>query len=272
MDLLKVNHLEKSFGGVTAISNLSFTVPKGIVFSVIGPNGAGKTTLFNIFCGFYLPDQGSIEFQPESGEVVHLHKTKTFKIAESGISRTFQNLQVFFNMTALENVMVGCHLQSSCNFVQALFRTKPVRNEEKLVNKQALEALKFCNLENIANEMADSLPYGHLKRLEIARALASKPQLLMMDEPAAGLNDTETQEMSQLIRRICDAGISVLLVEHNMDLVMKTSDQILVLNFGSLLAEGTPEEIQGNPAVIQAYLGSELKESSLEPSETKANA
>lgn len=260
MTLLTVNHLEKSFGGVTAISNLSFTVPRGIVYSVIGPNGAGKTTLFNMFCGFYLPDQGSIDFSSQSGEKVPLHKKKTHQIAESGISRTFQNLQIFFNMTALENVMVGCHLQSSCTFVEALLRLPRVQKEEKKVRQQALDALAFCKLEGLANEMADSLPYGHLKRLEIARALASKPQLLMLDEPAAGLNDTETQEMSQLIRRICDSGITVLLVEHNMELVMKTSDQILALNFGSLLAEGTPTEIQNNAAVIQAYLGGTLDE------------
>jgi len=260
MDLLTVNHLEKAFGGVTAISNLSFRVPKGIVYSVIGPNGAGKTTLFNMLCGFYLPDNGTIEFQPDTGETILLHSTPTFKIAESGISRTFQNLQIFFNMTALENVMVGCHLQSNCSFVEALFRTRKVRTEEKRVHQQALEALAFCKLEDLANETADSLPYGHLKRLEIARALASKPQLLMMDEPAAGLNDTETREMSLLIRRICNAGTSVLLVEHNMDLVMKTSDQILVINFGGLLAEGTPEEIQRDSAVIHAYLGGDMKE------------
>jgi branched-chain amino acid transport system ATP-binding protein len=260
MALLTVKHLEKSFGGVTAISDLSFTVPDGIVYSVIGPNGAGKTTLFNMLCGFYLPDQGSIDFASQAGAMISLHKTQTHKIAESGISRTFQNLQIFFNMTALENVMVGCHLQSSGRFVEALFRLPRIQKEEKQVRQQALEALEFCKLGDLAHEMADSLPYGHLKRLEIARALASKPQLLMLDEPAAGLNDTETREMSRLIRRICDAGITVLLVEHNMELVMKTSDQILAINFGSFLAEGTPAEIQNNPAVIQAYLGGELKE------------
>jgi len=257
MTLLSVKHLDKSFGGVNAISSLSFDVPEGIVFSVIGPNGAGKTTLFNMFCGFYKPDQGSIAFKSEN-KTYELEKMQTYDIAACGISRSFQNLQIFFNMTAIENVMVGCHLQSSSHFIPSLLRFPSVIKEEEKVHQQALDALKFCHLDHFADEMADSLPYGDLKRLEIARALASKPRLLMLDEPAAGLNDTETQQMSDLIRRICDAGITVLLVEHNMELVMKCSDQILVLNFGCLLAEGTPEEIQNNPTVIQAYLGEEI--------------
>jgi branched-chain amino acid transport system ATP-binding protein len=257
MTLLSVNHLQKTFGGVVAIADLSFDVPEGVVFSVIGPNGAGKTTLFNMLCGFYTPDKGgSIRFQGET--VSELNKMSTHHIAACGISRSFQNLQIFFNMTALENVMVGCHLQSKSRFIPSLLRLPSVIKEEKQVHQQALDALSFCHLDNLANEMADSLPYGDLKRLEIARALASKPRLLMLDEPAAGLNDTETQQMSQLIRRICDAGITVLLVEHNMELVMKSSDQILVLNFGRHLAQGTAEEIQNNPAVIQAYLGEEI--------------
>jgi len=205
MSLLRVDHLEKAFGGISAITELSFELPEGIVFSVIGPNGAGKTTLFNMLCGFYKPDHGNIFF-----------KTKT---------------------------------------IHSLLRLPSVIKEERKVLQQSLDALEFCHLDHLANEMADSLPYGDLKRLEIARALASKPRLLMLDEPAAGLNDTETQQMSHLIQRICDAGTTVLLVEHNMELVMKTSDQILVLNFGCLLAQGTPEQIQNNPAVIQAYLG-----------------
>ena len=256
MALLKVVHLEKSFGGVSAISDLSFDLPEGIVFSVIGPNGAGKTTLFNMLCGFYVPEQGNIYFETDT--IYPLHQMETHNIAACGISRSFQNLQIFFNMTALENVMVGCHLQSDCRFIPSLLRLPAVVKEEKRVLRQGMDALKFCHLEHLANEMADSLPYGDLKRLEIARALASKPRLLMLDEPAAGLNDTETQQMSHLIRQICDAGITVLLVEHNMELVMNTSDQILVLNFGCLLAQGTPEQIQQNPAVIQAYLGGEL--------------
>ncbi len=264
MNLLRVKHLEKSFGGVSAISNLSFDLPKGIVFSVIGPNGAGKTTLFNMLCGFYTPDQGSIIFKKENAEydkevMYHsLHNMATHQIAACGISRSFQNLQIFFNMTALENVMVGCHLQSSSRFLPSLLRLPSVIKEEQRVKQQALNALAFCHLDHLANEMADSLAYGDLKRLEIARALASKPQLLMLDEPAAGLNDTETQQMSHLIRKICASGVTVLLVEHNMELVMTSSDQILVLNFGHLLAQGTPDEIQNNPVVVKAYLGEDI--------------
>jgi len=256
MALLKVEHLEKSFGGVAAISDLSFELPEGIVFSVIGPNGAGKTTLFNMLCGFYTPDQGRIYLQTDRQHP--LHQMATHNIAACGVSRSFQNLQIFFNMTALENVMVGCHLQSQSSFIASLLRFPSVLKEEQQVHQQALQALQFCHLEHLANERAESLAYGDLKRLEIARALASKPHLLMLDEPAAGLNDTETQQMSQLIRHICAAGITVLLVEHNMDLVMSSSDQILVLNFGCLLASGTPEQIQNNPAVIQAYLGGDI--------------
>lgn len=256
MSLLKVQHLDKSFGGVAAISDLSFDLPEGVVFSVIGPNGAGKTTLFNMLSGFYTPDNGSINFNTTTTYPLHL--MATHNIAACGISRSFQNLQIFFNMTALENVMVGCHLQSNSHFLTSLIRLPSVVKEEHKVLQQGLDALTFCHLEHLANEMADSLSYGDLKRLEIARALASKPHLLMLDEPAAGLNDTETQQMSQLIRHICESGITVLLVEHNMELVMKTSDQILVLNFGCLLAKGTPAQIQKNPTVIQAYLGGEI--------------
>jgi branched-chain amino acid transport system ATP-binding protein len=260
MNLLEVNQLEKSFGGVTAISGLSFNVPKGIVYSVIGPNGAGKTTLFNMLCGFYTPDQGSIHLNSEQSGVLplSLQAMATHQIAQRGISRTFQNLQVFYNMSVLENVLVGCHLQSSIGFLSALLRLPSVQIEEQKVRQNAYQALEFCKLEKLVDEPADSLAYGDLKRLEIARALASKPQLLMLDEPAAGLNDSETQEMSILIRKICDLGITVLLVEHNMKLVMQSSDHILVLNFGSLLAQGTPQQIQKDPLVIQAYLGGEV--------------
>lgn len=257
MPLLEVNGLEKSFGGVTAIADLRFTVPKGCVYSVIGPNGAGKTTLFNMLSGIYHPDEGSVTFEGHElvGRAPH-------QVASHGISRTFQNLQLFFNMSALENVMVGCHRRGQSNggggLFASLLRLPSTLAEERRVRRWAEEALTFCGLESLIGAQADALPYGALKRLEIARALVAKPRLLLMDEPAAGLNDTETLELRALIRRIAASGVTVLLVEHNMGLVMEVSDRILVLDYGSRLAEGTPTEIQNDPRVIEAYLGGEV--------------
>jgi branched-chain amino acid transport system ATP-binding protein len=254
MALLEVEALTKSFGGVTAIADLSFDVPPGQVYSVIGPNGAGKTTLFNMLSGIYRPDEGSIRFMDQGvvGRQPH-------QVAELGVSRTFQNLQMFFNMSVLDNVMVGCHLRTRTGLFSAALRLPRIRREEKLSRQWAREALAICHLDRFIGQEAGSLPYGVLKRLEIARALAVQPKLLLMDEPAAGLNDTETLEMRKLIRRICESGITVLLVEHNMGLVMQVSDRILVLDYGSRLAEGTPVEIQNDRRVIEAYLGGEVQ-------------
>ncbi len=250
MALLEIVSLSKAFGGVRAIADLGFTVEANQVYSVIGPNGAGKTTLFNLFSGIYQPDTGKIILQ---GQNITHHKP--CRIAARGVSRTFQNLQIFFNMTALDNVMVGCHLRTKSRLWQAALRLPAVIREEQQAQAWAHEALQFCGLDKVTDMQASALPYGLLKRLEIARALATHPHLLMMDEPAAGLNDTETAEMRALIRRICESGVTVLLVEHNMGLVMQVSDRVMVLNFGKRLAEGTPQEIQGNAAVIKAYLG-----------------
>ncbi|MCB1758784.1 MAG: ABC transporter ATP-binding protein [Gammaproteobacteria bacterium] len=254
MALLRIDSISKSFGGVTAIADLSFDVPEGKVYAVIGPNGAGKTTLFNMLCGIYTPDEGSIRFR--ESEIVTL---PPHQVAALGVSRTFQNLQMFFNMSVLDNVKVGAHLRSRTPLWSAALRLPQTRHEERQADNWAREALSFCGLEEYLRSEADALPYGVLKRVEIARALAAAPKLLLMDEPAAGLNDTETKEMRALIRRISESGITVLLVEHNMGLVMDVSDRILVIDYGSRLAEGTPKQIQNDPAVIQAYLGGEVQ-------------
>ena len=254
MTLLKVSGLSKSFGGVTAISDLDFEVPRDQVYSVIGPNGAGKTTLFNMLSGIYRPDEGKIRFL--DNEIVG---RQPHKVAELGVSRTFQNLQMFFNMSVLDNVKVGCHLRTKSRLWNTALRLPGTRREERQAELWARESLHFCDLEQYLQRDAGALPYGVLKRLEIARALAAAPQLLLMDEPAAGLNDTETKQMRRLIRRISEAGITVLLVEHNMGLVMEVSDRILVIDYGSRLAEGSPAEIQNNPRVIEAYLGGEVE-------------
>jgi branched-chain amino acid transport system ATP-binding protein len=251
--LLEASGLSKSFGGVTAIADLDFRVPEGRVYAVIGPNGAGKTTLFNMLSGVYRPDEGRVAFAGRDlvGRPPH-------EIARLGLSRTFQNLQIFFNMSVLENVMVGAHARAGSGVLGAVFRLPRMRREERAIAAWAQEALDFCGLGDIAGRAASALPYGALKRLEIARALAAAPRLLLMDEPAAGLNDTETLEMRGLIGRIRDRGTTVLLVEHNMGLVMQVSDRILVLEYGSRLAEGTPAEVRADPQVVAAYLGGEV--------------
>ncbi len=253
MALLEVDGLSKSFGGVTAIADLHFEVPSEMVYSVIGPNGAGKTTLFNMLSGIYHPDEGRIRF--DGGDLIGM---RPHRVAQQGVSRTFQNLQLFFNMSVLENVMVGCHLRTGSGLFGAVLRLPRVLREEREVRNWSLEALEFCGLAGLVQRHAGELPYGALKRLEIARALAARPRMLLMDEPAAGLNDTETLEMRKLIRRISDSGTTVLLVEHNMGLVMQVSDRVLVLDYGSRLAEGTPREIRQDAKVIAAYLGGEV--------------
>jgi len=251
--LLEAQGLTKSFGGVTAIADLDFAVPEGLVYAVFGPNGAGKTTLFNLLSGLYCPDEGEVRF-----DGVVLSQRAPHQIARLGLSRTFQNLQIFFNMSVLENVMVGCHGRGRSGLTGALLRLPSLRREEREIRAWARAALDDCDLGDLSGRPASALPYGALKRLEIARALAARPRLLLLDEPAAGLNDTETRAMGALIGRLRDQGITILLVEHHMGLVMAVADRILVLDYGSRLAEGTPAAIRANPQVIAAYLGGEV--------------
>jgi branched-chain amino acid transport system ATP-binding protein len=247
---LEVEEVVMAFGGLMALINLNLTVEKGIIKAIIGPNGAGKTTLFNIITGTFPPTEGFVRFKGQSIESFKAHK-----IADLGISRTFQTVELFDNMTVLENVMLGCHTRTRSSFIASGFQLPAVRREEKEIQTQAMEILEFVGLKRKYAESADSLPLGDRKILEIARALATQPELVCLDEPAAGLNETETETASSLIMAIKEKGITVLLVEHDMKVVMNISDEIMVLNYGEKIAEGTPEEIQNNPSVIDAYLG-----------------
>jgi branched-chain amino acid transport system ATP-binding protein len=250
MTLLKVEHLGIDFGGLRAIDDLSFEIPRGRIFSIIGPNGAGKTTLFNMVSGLYRPSRGRNFFDGEDVTSLAPHK-----LAARGLSRTFQNLQVFVHMTALENVMVGRHLHEERGALAHLLALPSVQRQNRTTAANACELLAFVGLEGHAERSAAALPYGALKRLEMARALACEPKLLLLDEPAAGCNSAETQELERLILEIAASGVTVALVEHAMKLVMRVSDRILVLNHGRKLAEGTAEEVRANPEVIAAYLG-----------------
>lgn len=249
--LIEVSGLDKTFGGVHAVEGLSFSVGAGQIYSVIGPNGAGKTTLFNLITGVYTPTKGVIKLNGE--EVVGLEPNQ---LAERGMCRTFQQMQICMNMTALENVMLGRHLQLKSSFLTTMLRLPSLVKDEEDCRDHAAELMKFVGCGDYVETEASAMSYGALKRLEIARALASNPKVVLLDEPAAGLNGTETAELEELIKKIASQGITVVLVEHDMKLVMGISDRLLVLNYGRKLAEGTPEEIRNNPDVIAAYLGS----------------